>query len=149
MHTFTHVHAHTYAQMHCSKLSCIHTGNLYTLRGEHESAITHFKLATRIDRSNLSAWILLGHSYIELRNPTLAIEAYTRALGEFSHNIHTLKYYYKLSLAYPLKMYSEFGLGNSIGLVNYILDAWLMCEALLYGSITWVMDEIYCWNGFC
>jgi len=57
------------------------TGNLYTLRGEHESAATHFKLAARIDRSSLSAWILLGHSYVELRNPTLAIEAYTRALG--------------------------------------------------------------------
>ena len=59
------------------------TGNLYTMRGEHENAVTHFKLATRIDHTNLSAWILLGHSYIELRNPTLAIEAYTRALGEY------------------------------------------------------------------
>ena len=60
----------------------IFTGNLYTMRGEHENAVTHFKLATRINHTNLSAWILLGHSYIELRNPTLAIEAYTRALGE-------------------------------------------------------------------
>jgi len=72
----------------CVSVQCSYitfTGNLYTLRGEHESAVTHFKLATRIDRCSLSAWILLGHSYVELRNPTLAIEAYTRALGRVSH----------------------------------------------------------------
>lgn len=34
-----------------------------------------------MDKSNHTSWILLGHEYLELKNHTLAIEAYTNALG--------------------------------------------------------------------
>jgi len=61
-------------------LSCV--GNHYSLRSEHEKAIRYFKRAVQLDRTYLSAWTLMGHEYIELKNSNAAIEAYRRAAGE-------------------------------------------------------------------
>jgi len=35
----------------------------------------------QLDRTYLSAWTLMGHEYIELKNSNAAIEAYRRAAG--------------------------------------------------------------------
>ena len=58
------------------------TGNHYSLRSEHEKAIKYFKRAVQLDRTYLSAWTLMGHEYIELKNSNAAIEAYRRAAGK-------------------------------------------------------------------
>ena len=60
------------------------TGNHYSLRSEHEKAIKYFKRAVQLDRTYLSAWTLMGHEYIELKNSNAAIEAYRRAAGKLA-----------------------------------------------------------------
>ena len=59
-----------------------HTGNHYSLRAEHEKAVKYFRRATQLDRTYLSAWTLMGHEYVEMKNSHAAIEAYRRAVGK-------------------------------------------------------------------
>jgi anaphase-promoting complex subunit 8 len=61
----------------CSDL----TGNYYSLKSEHEKAVTYFRKALKINRNFLAAWTLLGHEYLELKNTHAAVEAYRRAVG--------------------------------------------------------------------
>lgn len=56
-------------------------GNHYSLRSEMEKAITYFRRATELNQSYLSAWTLMGHEYIEVKNSHAAIESYRRAIG--------------------------------------------------------------------
>ena len=58
------------------------TGNFYSLNSDHEKACTYFRRAVRMDQTNHTSWILLGHEYLELKNHTMAIDAYARALGK-------------------------------------------------------------------
>ena len=60
--------------------TCCVTGNYYSLRGQHEKAVVYFRRALRLDPSYLPAWTLMGHEYVELKNPPAAIEAYHRAV---------------------------------------------------------------------
>lgn len=57
-------------------------GNHYSLRAEHEKAVKYFRRATELDRTYLSAWTLMGHEYVEMKNSHAAIEAYRRAVGK-------------------------------------------------------------------
>lgn len=59
----------------------VSVGNFYSLNGDHEKACAYFKRGIKMDKTNHTSWILLGHEYLELKNYTLAIEAYTSALG--------------------------------------------------------------------
>jgi anaphase-promoting complex subunit 8 len=63
------------------RLALTHAGNHYSLRAEHEKAIKYFRRATDLDRTYLSAWTLMGHEYVEMKNSHAAIEAYRRAVG--------------------------------------------------------------------
>ena len=45
-------------------------------------ASLYFQRAVRLDKENHSAWILLGHEFIEQKNCSMAIEAYSKGLGE-------------------------------------------------------------------
>ncbi|KAI4371024.1 hypothetical protein MLD38_019302 [Melastoma candidum] len=60
--------------------SCCIIGNYYSLKGEHEKSILYFKRALKLNRKYLSAWTLIGHEYIEMKNIAAAIEAYRRAV---------------------------------------------------------------------
>jgi anaphase-promoting complex subunit 8 len=46
----------------------------------HEKAVQYFRRALTLDRSCLSAWTLMGHEYVELKNTHAAIESYRRAV---------------------------------------------------------------------
>jgi tetratricopeptide (TPR) repeat protein len=59
-------------------------GNHYSLRAEHEKAVKYFRRAIQLDRTYLSAWTLMGHEYVEMKNSHAAIEAYRRAVGKRS-----------------------------------------------------------------
>jgi anaphase-promoting complex subunit 8 len=59
-------------------------GNHYSLRAEHEKAVKYFRRATQLDRTYLSAWTLMGHEYVEMKNSHAAIEAYRRAVGSYA-----------------------------------------------------------------
>jgi anaphase-promoting complex subunit 8 len=60
--------------------TCCVVGNYYSLRGMHERAVQYFRRALRLNPHYLSAWTLMGHEYVELKNPPAAIEAYRRAV---------------------------------------------------------------------
>ena len=61
--------------------TCSVLGNFYGLRGDHDMAIVYFRRAVRLNKNDHSAWILLGHEYLEQTNCSMAIEAYSRGLG--------------------------------------------------------------------
>lgn len=60
--------------------TCCTVGNYYALKGQHEKAVQYFERALKLDRSFLSAWTLMGHEYMELKNTPAAIEAYRKAV---------------------------------------------------------------------
>jgi anaphase-promoting complex subunit 8 len=60
--------------------TCIIVGNYYSSKGRHEKAVQYFQRALKLNRNYLSAWTLLGHEYIEMKNTPAAIEAYRRAV---------------------------------------------------------------------
>ena len=59
--------------------ACI-VGNYFSLRGDHEKAVKYFEKAIRLDRNYLSAWTLMGHEYVEMKNTNGAVECYRRAV---------------------------------------------------------------------
>ncbi|EKX37877.1 hypothetical protein GUITHDRAFT_144699 [Guillardia theta CCMP2712] len=64
----------------CCIVALREAGNYYSLKGQHEKAVLYFKRALQLDSHYLSAWTLMGHEYVEIRNTAAAIEAYRRAL---------------------------------------------------------------------
>ncbi|KAF9284673.1 Anaphase-promoting complex subunit 23 [Mortierella alpina] len=64
--------------------TCCIIGNYYSMKGEHEKAVIYFKRALRFNRSYASAWTLLGHEYLEMKNTYAAVEAYRRAV-DYNH----------------------------------------------------------------
>jgi anaphase-promoting complex subunit 8 len=68
----------------CSKIdkyspeTCCITGNYYSLKGNHAVAVTYFQRALMVDPKYQSAWTLMGHEFLEMRNTASAIESYRR-----------------------------------------------------------------------
>lgn len=60
--------------------TCCVVGNYYSLKSEHEKAVMYFRRALTLDRNFLTAWTLMGHEYVELKNTHAAIESYRRAV---------------------------------------------------------------------
>eukprot|EP01120_Amphizonella_sp_Union-15-10_P015448 TRINITY_DN7954_c0_g1_i3.p1 TRINITY_DN7954_c0_g1~~TRINITY_DN7954_c0_g1_i3.p1 ORF type:complete len:560 (+),score=103.78 TRINITY_DN7954_c0_g1_i3:125-1804(+) len=60
--------------------TCCIIGNYYSLKSEHEKAVLYFKRALKLNRRYLSAWTLMGHEYLEMKNTAAAIEAYRKAV---------------------------------------------------------------------
>ncbi|KAI9828463.1 MAG: Anaphase-promoting complex subunit 23 [Thelocarpon impressellum] len=60
--------------------TCCVVGNYYSLKSEHEKAVVYFRRALTLDRSFTSAWTLMGHEYVEMKNTHAAIESYRRAV---------------------------------------------------------------------
>ncbi|KAL5722362.1 anaphase-promoting complex component apc8 [Ranunculus cassubicifolius] len=60
--------------------SCCIIGNYYSLKGQHEKSVTYFRRALQLKKDYLSAWTLMGHEYIEMKNTPAAVDAYRRAI---------------------------------------------------------------------
>jgi anaphase-promoting complex subunit 8 len=60
--------------------TCCILGNYYSMRGEHERAVSYFQRGLRLNPSFLSAWTLMGHEYVEMKNTTAAVSAYRTAV---------------------------------------------------------------------
>ncbi|GJQ12348.1 hypothetical protein GpartN1_g4139.t1 [Galdieria partita] len=60
--------------------TCTVVGNYYSLRGDHEKAVTYFERALKLNPHFVSAFTLIGHEYIEMKNTAKAIEAYRKAV---------------------------------------------------------------------
>ena len=44
-----------------------------TLLGQCLQAVLYFRRALKLDKNYLSAWTLMGHEYVEMKNPAAAI----------------------------------------------------------------------------
>ncbi|KAL6583875.1 anaphase-promoting complex component apc8 [Orobanche minor] len=60
--------------------SCCIIGNYYSLKGQHEKSVMYFRRALKLNKNYLSAWTLMGHEYVEMKNTSAAIDAYRRAV---------------------------------------------------------------------
>merc|ERR1711924_412841 len=60
-------HAATRCEKYRPETCCV-VGNYYSLKAQHERAVLYFRRALRLDRTCLSAWTLMGHEYIEMKN---------------------------------------------------------------------------------
>jgi len=56
-------------------------GNYFGLKEEHEKAVMYFSRAVRLNPKFLSAYILMGHEYMEMKNIPAAVRAYRKAAG--------------------------------------------------------------------
>ena len=48
---------------------------------QHEKAVLYFQRALKLNPNYLSAWTLMGHEYVEIKNTSAAIQAYRQATG--------------------------------------------------------------------
>lgn len=60
--------------------TCCVVGNYFSLKSEHEKAVMYFRRALVLDRNFLSAWTLMGHEFVEMKNTHAAIGSYRRAV---------------------------------------------------------------------
>jgi Tfp pilus assembly protein PilF len=61
----------------------IFTGNYYSLRSEHQKAVLYFQRALKLNPQYLSAWTLMGHEFMEMKNTNAAIQSYRQAIGRY------------------------------------------------------------------
>lgn len=69
--------------------TCCVVGNYYSLKGQHDRAIVYFQRALSVDPAFLSAWTLMGHEYMELRNTATAITCYRQVLYSAQRAAHS------------------------------------------------------------
>ncbi|ORX92888.1 anaphase-promoting complex subunit Apc8 [Basidiobolus meristosporus CBS 931.73] len=125
--------------------TCCIIGNYFSLKGEHEKAVIHFKRALKLNRKYLSAWTLMGHEYVEMKNTHAAIEAYRRAV-----DINTKDYraWYGLGQTYEvLRMpyYSLYYYQRATALRPY--DARMWCAlAGCYEILNQDVEAIKCYK---
>ena len=96
--------------------SCCVVGNYYSLKGAHETAILYFRRALRLNPAYLAAWTLMGHEYVELKNPSAAVEAYRAAVNLSPRDYRA---WYGLGQTYEL-----------LGLQSYALHYYKQAAAL-------------------
>ena len=104
--------------------TCCVVGNYYSLCSQHEKAVMYFRRALTLDRNFLSAWTLMGHEYIELKNTHAAIESYRRAVDV---NRKDYRAWYGLGQAYEvldMGFYALFYYQRAAGLRPYDAKMW-------------------------
>lgn len=79
--------------------TCCIVANYYSLNFDHERAIMYYKRALSLNPNCLSAWTLMGHEFVELKNTHAAIESYRRALEV---NNKDFRAWYGLGQAYEV-----------------------------------------------
>ncbi|GMM59079.1 anaphase promoting complex subunit [Maudiozyma humilis] len=86
--------------------TCSIIANYYSARQEHEKSIMYFRRALILNKKSTSAWTLMGHEFVELKNSQSAIECYRRAVDI---NPRDFRAWYGLGQAYEvldMHMYS-------------------------------------------
>lgn len=79
--------------------TCCVVANYYSMRGEHDKSIMYYKRALTLNKDCLSAWTLMGHEFVELKNSHAAIESYRRAVDI---NEKDFRAWYGLGQAYEV-----------------------------------------------
>lgn len=79
--------------------TCCIVANYHSMKGEHEKAIMYYQRALSLNKNCLSAWTLMGHEFVELKNSHAAIESYRRAVDTNSKDFRA---WYGLGQAYEV-----------------------------------------------
>lgn len=87
--------------------TCCIVANWYSLKGEHERAVSFYQRALTLNHDYLSAWTLMGHEYIELKNTHAAIESYRAAVDLSPRDFRA---WYGLGQAYEVLGNCHYGL---------------------------------------
>ncbi|CAI5756089.1 unnamed protein product [Candida verbasci] len=133
--------------------TCCILANFYSMKSEHEKAIMYYKRALTLNKNCLSAWTLMGHEFVELKNSHAAIESYRRAvdtnpkdfrawygLGQayevLDMHLYALYYYQKATYLQPLDKRMWQAIGNCYEKINQLDEAIKSFEkALSIGKI--------------
>ncbi|XP_031618954.1 cell division cycle protein 23 homolog [Contarinia nasturtii] len=79
--------------------TCCVIGNYYSIRSDHTKAVVYFQRALKLDPTYLSAWTLMGHEFMEIKNTNAAIQSYRKAVEV---NIREYRAWYGLGQAYEI-----------------------------------------------
>lgn len=121
--------------------TCCVVGNYYSLKSEHEKAVMYFRRALTLDRSFLSAWTLMGHEFVEMKNTHAAIESYRRAVDV---NRKDYRAWYGLGQTYEvleMHSYALFYHQRAAALRPYDPKLW-MAVGQCFGKVDKVMNGI-------
>ena len=125
--------------------SCCVIGNYYSLKGSHEKAVLYFRRALKLDSHFLSAWTLMGHEYVELKNTAAAVDAYRHAVDI---NPKDYRAWYGLGQTYEILQmpyYALFYYRKATALRPY--DARMWCAmAGCYKQLSRKHDAIQCYQ---
>lgn len=104
--------------------TCCIIANYYSLKSEHEKSITYYQRALTLNRNCLSAWTLMGHEFVELKNTHAAIESYRHAIDV---NKKDFRAWYGLGQAYEvldMNYYSLYYYQRAAALKPYDARMW-------------------------
>ncbi|KAF2191839.1 anaphase-promoting complex subunit CDC23 [Zopfia rhizophila CBS 207.26] len=114
--------------------TCCVVGNYYSAKSEHEKAVMYFRRALTLDRNFLSAWTLMGHEFVEMKNTHAAIESYRRAVDV---NRKDYRAWYGLGQTYEvleMHSYALFYHQRAAALRPYDPKMW-MAVGLCFGKV--------------
>ncbi|CBY00188.1 hypothetical protein IAQ61_011122 [Plenodomus lingam] len=121
--------------------TCCVVGNFYSLKSEHEKAVMYFRRALTLDRTFLSAWTLMGHEFVEMKNTHAAIESYRRAVDV---NRKDYRAWYGLGQTYEvleMHSYALFYHQRAAALRPYDPKLW-MAVGQCFGKVGKIMNGI-------
>ncbi|KAL9707377.1 hypothetical protein quinque_010895 [Culex quinquefasciatus] len=79
--------------------TCCVVGNYYSIRADHHKAVVYFQRALKLNPRYLSAWTLMGHEFMEMKNTNAAIQSYRQAVEV---NRRDFRAWYGLGQAYEI-----------------------------------------------
>ncbi|CCD23995.1 anaphase promoting complex subunit CDC23 NDAI_0C03350 [Naumovozyma dairenensis CBS 421] len=125
--------------------TCCIIANYYSARQEHEKSIMYFRRALTLNKSCTSAWTLMGHEFVELKNSHAAIECYRRAVDI---NPKDFKAWYGLGQAYEvleMHLYSLFYFQKACSLQPLDRRMW-QALGTCYIKIGYKSDALKCFE---
>ncbi|CAR30048.1 anaphase promoting complex subunit CDC23 [Lachancea thermotolerans CBS 6340] len=125
--------------------TCCIIANYYSAKQEHEKSILYFRRALTLNKNCTSAWTLMGHEFVELKNSHAAIECYRRAVDI---NPRDFKAWYGLGQAYEvldMHLYSLYYFQKSCALKPLDKRMW-QALASCYEKVDNLEESIKCYT---
>ncbi|SCU81560.1 LAME_0B07668g1_1 [Lachancea meyersii CBS 8951] len=125
--------------------TCCIIANYYSAKQEHEKSIMYFRRALTLNKNSTSAWTLMGHEFVELKNSHAAIECYRRAVDI---NPRDFKAWYGLGQAYEvldMHLYSLYYFQRSCALKPLDKRMW-QALASCYEKVDSTDESIKCYS---
>jgi len=125
--------------------TCCILGNYYSLKMYHEKAVLYFQRALKLNPNYLSAWTLMGHEYVEMKNTKAAIYAYRKAIDI---NARDYRAWYGLGQMYEIlymPMYALFYYRKAAALRPYDARMWTTL-GVCYESLAKWNEAVRCYE---